>query len=111
MANEVNVTGASFQKEVVESPVPVLVDFWAEWCVPCKMVAPILEKLSEDNKGKIRIVKVNVDQEGDLASRYNIVSIPTLLLFEKGKVVKQQVGAVPRQVLDKMIGDFVPPRS
>ena len=111
MGNEVNLTGASFQKEVLESPVPVLVDFWAEWCVPCKMVAPILDKLSQDNQGRIKVAKVNVDQEGDLASKYNIVSIPTLLLFEKGKVVKQQVGAVPRQVLDKMIGDYVQPKS
>ncbi len=111
MGNEVNVTGATFQKEVLESPVPVLVDFWAEWCVPCKMVAPILEKLSADYGGKIKIAKINVDQEGDLASKYNIVSIPTLLLFDKGKVVKQQIGAVPRQVLDKMIGEFTRPQS
>jgi thioredoxin 1 len=106
MGHEVIVTGENFQKEVLESPIPVLADFWAEWCVPCKMVAPILEKLAVDYQGKLKIAKINVDEEGDLASKFNIVSIPTLLLFQGGNVVKQQIGAVPRPVLEKMISEY-----
>lgn len=106
MGHEVIVTGENFQEEVLESPIPVLADFWAEWCVPCKMVAPILEKLAVDYQGKLKIAKINVDEEGDLASRFNIVSIPTLLLFQGGNVVKQQIGAVPRPVLEKMISEY-----
>lgn len=105
--SEVTVTAANFKQEVLESPVPVLADFWAEWCVPCKMVAPVLQKLAEEHQGKIKVVKINVDEEGELASDYNIVSIPTLLLFHQGTVARQQVGAVPHKVLEEMIKEYL----
>ncbi len=107
MGLEVIATSANFQEEVLDSPIPVLADFWAEWCVPCKMVAPVLEKLADDYKDKIKVAKVDVDQEGDLASQYNIVSIPSILLFHEGKMVKQQIGAVPRKTLEEMIKEYI----
>jgi thioredoxin 1 len=107
MGAEVVVTNANFRQEVLESELPVLADFWAEWCVPCKIVQPLLEKLAEDHKGKVKVAKINVDEESELASNYNIVSIPTLLLFQHGEVVSQQVGAVPRKVLEDMLKGYV----
>ncbi len=107
MGAEVTVTSVNFKEEVLDSALLVLADFWAEWCVPCKMVGPILEKLADEHKDKIKVAKINVDQEGELASQFNIVSIPTLLLFHQGKVVKQQIGAVPRPVLNDMIKEYL----
>ncbi len=107
MGSEVIVTSANFQEEVLDSPIPVLADFWAEWCVPCKMVAPVLEKLADDYKDKIKVAKVDVDQEGDLAAKFNIVSIPSILLFHEGEMVKQKIGAVPRKTLEEMIKEYV----
>jgi len=107
MAAAVNVTDGNFKQEVLESQVPVLADFWAEWCVPCKMVGPILDQLAEDYKDKIKVAKINVDEQGELASRYNIVSIPTIMLFHNGDVARQQMGAVPRKVLEEMIKEYL----
>jgi thioredoxin 1 len=107
MSAEVNVTNATFAQEVLEATVPVLADFWAEWCVPCRMVSPVLEKLAEEHKGKLKVAKINVDQESDLAAKYNIVSIPTILLFHKGQIARQQIGAAPRKVLEEMIKDYL----
>lgn len=102
---EVTITKQNFDGEVLESKVPVLVDFWAEWCMPCKMVAPVLQEIARDYEGQLKIGKVNVDEEHDLATRYNVVSIPTLFLFKEGKVVKQQVGAVPRPKIEELFKD------
>ncbi len=107
MGAEVIITKANFQKEVLDSTVPVLADFWAEWCVPCKMVAPVLEKLAEDYKDKVKVAKINVDQERELASQFNIISIPTILIFQDGKVVKQQIGAVPRTTLEELVKEYL----
>ena len=107
MAEEIVVTSSNFDTEVVKSAVPVVADFWAEWCGPCKMIAPILKDLAKDYKDKIKIAKIDVDAEGDLAQQFNIVSIPTILVFSKGQVVKQQIGAVPRQALEKMIKEVL----
>jgi thioredoxin 1 len=107
MADEVIVTKSNFDAEVAKSTVPVVADFWAEWCGPCKMIAPVLRDLARDYNGKIKIAKIDVDAEGELAQQFNIVSIPTILLFNKGQVVKQQIGAVPRQALEKMIKEVL----
>jgi thioredoxin 1 len=107
MAEEIIVTSSNFDTEVVKSTVPVVADFWAEWCGPCKMIAPILKDLAKDYKDKIKIAKIDVDAEGELAQQFNIVSIPTILVFSKGQVVKQQIGAVPRQALEKMIKEVL----
>jgi len=107
MADEVAVTASNFDSEVVQSAVPVVADFWAEWCGPCKMIAPVLRELALQYKDKIKIAKIDVDAQVELAQQFNIVSIPTILVFSKGKVVKQQIGAVPRQALEKMIKDVI----
>ena len=107
MGAAVEVTEGNFKQEVLDASVPVLADFWAEWCVPCKMVTPILEQLAEAYADKLKIAKINVDEQGELAARYNIVSIPTIMLFHKGEVVRQQVGAAPRKVLEEMIKEYV----
>jgi thioredoxin 1 len=90
---------AAFEKDVLTSDTPVLVDFWAEWCGPCKMIAPILEEAAGHYEGKIRIAKLNVDENGESAVKFNIRSIPTLLLFKKGEVVARKVGAVSQSHL------------
>ena len=96
-----------FKSEVVESDAPVLVDFWAEWCGPCKVIAPVVEELADDYEGKIKFGKVNVDDHNMIASEYGVRSIPTLLVFKNGSVVNQIVGAVPKEkittILDKVI--------
>ena len=87
----------------MSSPVPVFVDFWAEWCGPCRMVSPVVEELSGDYDGKVNFVKVNVDQVNELSSKYNVFSIPTLALFNKGQIVAQQVGAASKESYKNMI--------
>ena len=107
MGNELAVTALNFKTEVLDSTVPVVVDFWAEWCMPCRMIAPILAQIAEDNVGKLKVVKVNSDEEGDLAAQYGIQSLPTLLLFKGGEVVNQHIGAAPRPVLERLFKDHL----
>ncbi|ADK82802.1 thioredoxin [Sediminispirochaeta smaragdinae] len=107
MAKEVTLTSANFEDEVQNSAIPVLVDFWAEWCVPCKMISPILEEIAEAFDGKIKVGKINVDQEEALAGRFNIISIPTLMVFKGGEVVNQQVGAGSRDAIEKLFADYI----
>ncbi len=98
---------ADFESEVLKSEVPVIVDFWAEWCMPCKMITPILEELSKEFEGKIKVGKLNVDQERELAIKYNIVSIPTILFFKEGEVVDHVIGAVPKSNIKSKIEEIL----
>lgn len=93
------ISSSEFQSEVLESDVPVLVDFFATWCGPCKMVAPILDEVAEEVAGKAKVYKVDVDQSPDLAQRYSIMSVPTMIVFENGQIKKTSMGAQPKQGL------------
>lgn len=103
-ANEViGLSQASFEEEVLKSMGAVLVDFWAEWCGPCKMIAPIVEELAQDYQGRLKVCKLNVDEEREIAANYGIRSIPTLILFKGGKPVEQIIGALPKSALKSKI--------
>jgi thioredoxin 1 len=97
----------NFKKEVTESGIPVLVDFWATWCMPCKMIAPVVEALSAQYTGKLKVCKVNVDESPETTATYNIVSIPTLMLFVNGEVKEEIIGAVPRPQLEATIKPYI----
>lgn len=96
MTEPITITDENFDSEVLSSEVPVLVDFWAEWCGPCKMIAPSVAELANEYNGKVKVGKLDVDSNQDVASRYGIRSIPSLLIFKDGQVVEQIVGAVPK---------------
>ena len=97
------VTDSSFKADVLESSTPVVVDFWAEWCGPCRMIAPALEEISKEMEGKVKIVKLNVDENPGTSAQFGIRSIPTLMMFKGGKVASQKVGAAPKGELVKWI--------
>lgn len=101
--NIITISSENFSKEVLQSSEPVLVDFWAEWCGPCKMLGPVLDELAGEYSGKAKIAKVNVEENQDLASQYGISSIPTLLLFKGGEVRQQAVGLKPKAALKSLI--------
>lgn len=104
------VTDETFKKEVLESTVPVLVDFWAEWCYPCKMIAPVVEELSQEYDGKIKFTKMDVDANTQTPTAYGIRGIPTLLVFRGGQPVEQVVGAVPKSALKKRLDAALSPK-
>ncbi len=107
LTEPVHVTDDEFQKSVLESDTPVVVDFWAPWCGPCRMVAPILDKLAGDYAGKVKIAKVNTDENPQWAMQYGVQGIPTMLFVAKGKLVHRQVGALPEPVLRDLFDQFV----
>ncbi len=103
----VAVSDATFDAEVRQSPIPVVVDFWAEWCGPCKMIGPALEEISEELAGKVKIVKVNVDENPDSPARMGVRGIPALFLFKDGEVVSNKVGAAPKAALQTWIASAI----
>ncbi len=103
MANAVAVTEQTFDGEVLKSPIPVLVDFWATWCGPCKMIAPIVEDIAGEYVGKLKVMKLDVDEHSGVAAKYNVMSIPTLGIFSKGELIERIVGYMPKEQLKKRI--------
>ena len=100
---EITVTMDNFEQEVLKSELPVLVDFWAGWCGPCMMLAPVVEEIAKEYEGKVKVCKINVDEQGELAQKFGIMSIPTVLVFKDGQVKKQSVGFVPKEKLTELL--------
>lgn len=107
----INGTDDNFKKEVLESELPVLVDFWAPWCGPCKMVGPVVEEIAAEYSGRARVVKLNTDEHQEVAQAYGIMSIPTLAVFKGGKVVDGIVGAAPKQMLKELLDKHAPAQA
>jgi thioredoxin len=103
-----SITDAQFETEVLKSPLPVLVDFFAPWCGPCKIMHPVMEELEKEYEGKVKVVKVNVDEQNEVAGMFNIMSIPTFILFKEGKPVKGFMGAQPKESVKQLIDTLVP---
>ena len=108
MAGAINtLSDSTFDEEIASSSTPVLVDFWAEWCGPCKMIAPILEEIADEKSDTIKIAKLNVDEAQDVARRFEVMSIPTMILFKDGKEAKRIIGAKPKQALLDDLAEFL----
>lgn len=101
--SEVIITKENFEEEVLKSDIPVLVDFWASWCGPCKMLAPIVAQIAEEQEGKVKVGKINVDEQQELAAQYRVMSIPTLIVFKGGEAVAQSVGVQPKEQIEGLI--------
>jgi thioredoxin 1 len=100
---EVTLTNDNFDKEVLQSDKPVLVDFWAEWCGPCKMVSPVVSQIAEEMKDKLKVGKLNVDENSETAQRFNVSSIPTLKIFKGGKIINEIIGAAPKAAIEEKV--------
>ncbi|RLE10392.1 thioredoxin [Candidatus Aerophobetes bacterium] len=100
---EITLNESNWEEEVIKSDIPVMVDFWAEWCMPCRMVSPIVEKISNEYEERIKVGKLNVDENPSIATRYRIMAIPAVLFFKNGDLVDQVVGAVPKRVLEEKV--------
>lgn len=107
MSETIEFTDSNFEEEVLKSDKPCLVDFWAEWCGPCRMVGPIVEEIAKEYAGKLKVGKLNVDQNSQTAVKYGIMSIPSLLIFDQGKVVDQIVGAAPKKQFTEKIDKII----
>jgi len=112
MNEPININETSFEKAVLQSPVPVLVDFWAAWCGPCKMIAPLLDEIAKESEGRFRIAKVNIDDDPALMQRFNVRAVPTLLFFNNGELRDQLVGGAPKKtILEKLVNLAPKPAS
>jgi thioredoxin 1 len=107
MAHEINITSENFNAEVLESPIPVLLDFWAPWCNPCRVIAPILSQIAEEYDGRLKVGKINIDEDTELPTSHGVLTIPALLLYNGGNLVNSQIGAVPKGVIVDMFKDMV----
>ena len=107
MANEIQLTDANFEQEVLKSDLPVLVDFWAPWCGPCRMLGPVIEELAKEYAGKVKVCKLNTDEAQDTAGKYQISAIPTILLFKGGKMAEQLVGLQPKEEIKKHLDQLI----
>ena len=107
MKEPIHVKDDTFEKVVLKSPIPVIVDFWAPWCVPCRTVAPTLDKIAAEKEGKVVVAKVNTDEDYDWAEKYGVEGIPTMLFISDGKVISRQVGALPEKLLRKVVDEFL----
>ena len=108
MSAVMQITASNFQSEVIDSLMPVLLDFWAEWCPPCKVIAPHLDQLAGEYAGKVKIGKINVDDEDDLARKHGVVSIPTLIVYQKGSIVRKSIGTIPKSEIENLFKDLIP---
>ena len=107
MASTYTISDATFDEEISSATEPVIVDFWAEWCGPCKMIAPVLEEIASDYEGKVKVAKLNVDDNPDIARRFDVMSIPTLIVFQDGKPAKRMVGAKGKGQLLQELADYL----
>jgi thioredoxin 1 len=107
MNEPINVTDSAFEKSVLKNPLPVIVDFWAPWCAPCKMVGPVLEKIANEMGNKIVVAKVNTDENPEWATKYEVQGIPTMLFIFGGKIIHRQVGAIPEKMLREAVTQFL----
>lgn len=105
--SEIQVDDGNFKAEVLESPLPVLVDFFATWCGPCRAIAPMIEEIAKERRGKLKVCKADIDNAPDFTSRHGVLSVPTLVLFKGGAEIERLVGAVPRSTIEKMIAPHV----
>ncbi|MDR2952144.1 MAG: thioredoxin [Treponema sp.] len=107
MSNSVKITQDNFQSEVLQSPVPALLDFWAPWCGPCKMISPVLDQIAEEYDGRLKVCKINVDEESALAEQHGIVSIPMLVLYKNGEPAAQKTGAAPKHEIEALFKNLL----
>jgi thioredoxin 1 len=105
--SELNITADNFEAEVTKSSIPVLVDFWAEWCGPCRRIGPIVSELAQTYEGKLKVGKVNVDEEPDLANNFDVISIPTILVFNNGELVQKKIGAASKYDIEPLFKDLI----
>jgi thioredoxin 1 len=107
MSKELTITKGNFEAEVRNAPLPVLLDFWASWCNPCKMIAPFIEQIADEYEGRLKVGKINVDEEEELAMRHKVVSIPTLAIYKNGKLSFIEAGARPKAEIEKLIAAYL----